>query len=284
MIPRRRLSSARVENLEQEIDRLYALEVDAFVAARDQVARELREAGKRGEAAHVKQLKKPTLPAWTINQLARQERRAVDLLLDAGHRLLDAQQSVVSGKAVGDLEEARRTEQAALAELRDAASRILAEAGRGNDATLDRISETLHAAAISSEGRELLARGRLTGDLEVTGFDLLVPNSEGQAKRPPRKRPSKREARGSAAASSASKREQQRKRLQEARSLARETRSKATATATTTRAAEQEAAKARKQLAQAEERLRETQAAAAEAERAAERAEKELRDVERKAR
>ena len=91
-----------MENLEAEIDHLYALDPAAFTAARDGLARELREAGKREEAAQVKQLRKPTLPAWTINQLARQERRAVDLLLDAGHRLLDAQQGLVSGEAVGD--------------------------------------------------------------------------------------------------------------------------------------------------------------------------------------
>jgi hypothetical protein len=116
--------------------------------------------------------------AWTINQLARSERRAVDLLLDAGHRLRDAQQGLLAGAEAGGLDEAQRTEQAALAELRRAAARILAEAGRGSEATLNRIVETLRVAAVSHEGRELLARGRLTGDLEATGFDLLVPLTE----------------------------------------------------------------------------------------------------------
>jgi hypothetical protein len=273
-----------VENLEKEIDRLYALELAEFTAERDRLVRELRNADRRAEAAQVKQLRKPTLSAWTINQLARQERRAVDLLLAAGHRLREAQQGLVSGKEVGGFDEARRSEGAALAELRKAAARILAETGRGSEAVLDRIGQTLHAAAISSEGRELLARGRLRGDLEVTGFDLLMPLSEGQTSRPPRTRASKREAGGSASASSANKREQQRKQLQEARRLVRETRSNAKATAKTTRAAEQDAAKAREQLAQAEERLREAQAAAADAEAAAGLAAKELREVEGKTR
>ncbi len=273
-----------MENLEKEIDGLYALELAQFTAERDGLVRELRNADRRAEAAQVKQLRKPTLSAWTINQLACQERRTVDLLLDAGHRLREAQQGLASGKEVGGFDEARRSEGAALAELRKAAARILAETGRGSEAVLDRLSQTLHAAAISSEGRELLARGRLTGDLEVTGFELLVPRSEGQAKKSRPKRESRRGARRSGAACSAGQREQERKRLEEARGVAREARSHAKAAAKKSRAAEQGAVKARKNLAQAEARLREAKAAAAEAEKAAGRAERELREAERKAR
>ena len=46
-------------NLESEIDRLYALDPGEFVAERDRVARELRDAGQREEAEQVKSLRKP---------------------------------------------------------------------------------------------------------------------------------------------------------------------------------------------------------------------------------
>ena len=273
-----------MENLEEEIDRLYALDPSAFTGARDGLARELRKAGGREEAELVRQLRKPSLSAWTINQLARQERRAVDLLLDAGHRLRDAQQGLLAGAEVGGLEEARRTEQGALAELRKAAARILSEVGRGSDTTLNRITETLQVAAVSSEGRELLARGRLTGDLEATGFDLFAPLTESGRQAKTRSRGGKPEPGRKRAAQEARQREQDRKRLEEARRRLHEAEATVKAATKKARAAQQDTAKARRQLEQAEERMREARAAATEAEKAAERARREVREADRKAR
>src|SRR5436309_4028000 len=136
-------------NLESEIDRLYALDPGEFVAERDRVARELRDAGQREEAEQVKGLRKPTISAWAINQLARQERREVDLLLDAGHRLREAQQGLLAGEDRRSLDEARRNEREALAGLRAAARRSLAGEGRGSGTGLNRITGTLQAAALS---------------------------------------------------------------------------------------------------------------------------------------
>src|SRR6184192_1630123 len=132
-------------NLESEIDRLYALDPGEFVAERDRVARELRDAGQREEAEQVKSLRKPTVSAAAINQLARRERREVDLLLDAGHRLREAQQKLLAGDDRKSLDEARRTEREALAGLREAARRILAEEGRVSETALNRIVGTLQA-------------------------------------------------------------------------------------------------------------------------------------------
>src|SRR3989442_10686034 len=99
-----------MENLEEALDRLYGLERESFVAERDTLVRELRTAGERETAELVKQLRKPTLAAWTINQLARQERRDVDLLLDAGHRLREAQERGLPGEDPGRLTQARPAE------------------------------------------------------------------------------------------------------------------------------------------------------------------------------
>ena len=280
-----------MENLEEAIDGLYALDPSAFTGARDGLARELRKAGRREEAELVRQLRKPTLSAWTINQLARQERRAVDLLLDAGHRLRDAQQGLLAGAEAGGLDEAQRTERAALAELRKAAARILAEAGRGSDTTLNQIMDTLQVAAVSSDGRELLARGRLTGDLEATGFDLLAPLTESdlQAKAPSREGTPESERKRAARsrerqAQEARKRERDRKRLEEARRRLQKAEAIVKAATKEARAAEQDAAKARRQLERAEERMRGARAAATEAEEAAERAGREVREADRKTR
>src|SRR5204862_4296406 len=188
----------RMADLENELDRLYALDPGDFVAERNGLARKLRDAGQREEAEQVKSLRKPTLSGATINQLTRRERRDVDLLLDAGHRLREAQQRLLAGEDPGSLDEARRIEREALGKLRRAARAILAESGRASGTTLDKVMATLQAAAVSDEGRELLALGRLTGDLEATGFDLLAPMAKAVPKRkrkaapPPKPKPDRK--------------------------------------------------------------------------------------------
>jgi hypothetical protein len=228
-------------DLETELDQLYALDPGEFVAERDRLARELRDAGRREESEQVKSLRKPTVSAATINQLSRRERREIDLLLDAGHRLREAQRRSLAGEDPGSLEEARKIEREALGKLRRAAQRVLAESGRESSTTLDRIMATLQAAAISDEGRELLALGRLSGDLEAAGFDLLAPLASGAPKRK-RTAPKKKPA-------APRKPRPDPKRLEAARAQLREAQQKL-------RAAERDAEKARREVERAEKQLR----------------------------
>jgi hypothetical protein len=222
----------------------------------------------------VKALRKPTVSAWTVNRLAREERRQVDLLLDSGHRLREAQEGVLAGKDRTSLDEARRTEREALASLRDAAGRILAEAGRGGETALNRVMQTLQAAAVSAEGRELLARGRFSGDLEATGFELLAPLAGQTASG--RKRPERKQPAGKTPA-----RPRKRKQVETARTEVREARSSARGAEKELREAEREADRVRRDLARAEEKVEKRQAAAAEARTALERAERQLREAEK---
>lgn len=171
------------------LDRLFEVPLDEFVAAREQLARELRKEGKHEQAAEVAALRKPTVPVWAVNQLARRRRREVDLLLDAGHRLRAAQAEPQPEKARDAFAKAREAEREAMRRLRVAAEELLAaERGSASNALVERVLTTLRAAAVSEEGRELLARGRLTDELETTGFELaatLVPKRKAtRAKRP----------------------------------------------------------------------------------------------------
>jgi hypothetical protein len=230
--------------LESELDQLYAVEPGEFVAERDRLARELRDAGRREESEQVKSLRKPTVSAATINQLSRRERREVDLLLDAGHRLREAQQRLLAGEDPGSLDDARRIEREALGKLRRAARGILAESGRESNTTLDRVMTTLQAAAVSDEGRELLALGRLSGDLEAAGFDLLAPLASGAPKKRKRAAPKKPAA--------PPKPKPDRKRLEAAQAQLVDAQQKL-------RAAERDAERARREVERAEKRLRETE-------------------------
>jgi hypothetical protein len=57
----------------REPDDLYALPLEEFTAARNELARSLKAAGDADEAARVKKLKKPPVSAWAVNQLARDD-------------------------------------------------------------------------------------------------------------------------------------------------------------------------------------------------------------------
>src|SRR5919206_3024702 len=156
--------------LDDATDRLYGVALDEFVPERTRLAKELRDAGSREEADVVSKLRKPTLPAWALNQLARSERRDVDLLLDAGHRLREAQAGVLRGAERDAFERARKQEV-------DAMRRLLreAEALGASGATLVQVEQSLRGAAVSEEGRELLARGLFVKPFEgASGFDVVA--------------------------------------------------------------------------------------------------------------
>jgi hypothetical protein len=161
--------------LDEAIDELYGADLDAFTAERTRLARELRGGGSRDEALELQQLRKPTTAAWALNQLARRNRREVDLLLDAGHRLREAQAAALRGDERESFEHARTTEREALRRLNQEAERLLREErGGASPAVLSQIDETLRAAAISEDGRERLARGRFTAPLVPEGFEALA--------------------------------------------------------------------------------------------------------------
>jgi hypothetical protein len=170
--------------LDEATDELYAADLDSFVAERKRLASELKASGDDEAAAQLAKLKKPTVAAWALNQLARRRRRDVDLLLDAGHRLRQAQEGVVGGAERASFEKAQKAQRDALRRLIQQASQLV---GGASPAVRSQISGSLRAAAVSEEGRELLARGRFTAPLAAEGFDVFAafPPSSGER---PRKR------------------------------------------------------------------------------------------------
>ena len=172
-------------DLDRAGDGLYALPLEDFVPARNELAKRLRKDGDKEGAADVAARRKPTLVAWAVDQLAHTRRREVDLLLDAGKRLVDAQQASLSKGGQTELDAAQASLRKSVATLTDAAGKVLG--GRASASTLTRVSETLRAAATGAEGRELLARGCLVEELSDTGWDIVATLSPG----PPRERSSR---------------------------------------------------------------------------------------------
>ena len=175
-------------DLDKELDRLYGLPLDEFTSARNALAGELRKEGDREASDEVKALAKPSISAWTVNQLARKERMQVRSLLTAGERLRKAQEKLVGGGSPTELQQALERQREVIAALVESAQGVLQAAGHpATEATLGRIRGTLTAAAADEEGTRLLEEGRLTEDLDPTGFGpLALGTGVSQAKAPRR--------------------------------------------------------------------------------------------------
>ncbi len=237
---------------DDEVAQLYGLPLNEFVPRRDALARELRKAGDRERAAEVGKLKRPTVGAWAVNQLARRNRKDLDVLLDTGHRLRSGQLHALETGDASQFEKARGDHERAVRKLLSDARDVLAgERGTASDQALSSIERTLRYASIDDAHRPALASGTLTTEVEAPGFGAFA----GMAL-PPQSQPSepKRE--------SAS---EQRARLTAARAELKDAQKRE-------REAKQRIAKAEKELADAQEAL---EAAAAETRDAEER----LRDV-----
>ena len=162
-------------DLDAGLDRLYEAELADFIGERKQLAGALKKEGRKAEAAQVEELRKPSVPAWTVNQLARRKRKDLNALLAAGEKLEQAQQALLAGGGRAEFNAARQREQAALKQLRDDAVWVLGK--RATDATLERVVSTLGSAAVTEDGRARLVEGRLTGDIEPQSFEAFAASA-----------------------------------------------------------------------------------------------------------
>jgi hypothetical protein len=161
---------------DQEVERLYGLPIEEFVAARNELSRRLKSEGDTNAADEVKQLVKPSVAAWTINQLSRRHGGSMRALLEAAVKLQKAQKEALQSRGSGEaLRRAQAEERAALRELTERAEQILEASGRAASSTvLNRVSSTLRAAAVSDAGRTGLKTGRLAGEVKSSGFDAVA--------------------------------------------------------------------------------------------------------------
>lgn len=162
--------------LDEELDRLYGSPLADFTRIRNDLAKELGKAGEREAAAEVKALAKPSISAWTVNQLARTERMQVRSLLTASEHVREAQANLMSGGSPTELQKAVVRQREVVGALLGSAKSVLSEAGHpATEATLERIRKSLTAVAGNEEGRRLVEAGRLVEDLEPAGFGPPTP-------------------------------------------------------------------------------------------------------------
>ena len=162
------------QNLDDEIDSLFRLPLTEFTSARNTLAARLKKEGRQNDADRVKLLAKPSVSAWTVNQLYWDHREAFNRLLTAGKRLRPAQKLRLAGKVAGmrDSLDARRE---ALVHLSDLATELLQSAGSNpSPDTLRRVTTTLEALSAQALLPDGPRPGRLTQDLDPPSFDSLA--------------------------------------------------------------------------------------------------------------
>jgi hypothetical protein len=157
-----------------DIDDLYGAPLEQFVPERTALARELRKQGHRDDAATVAALRKPSVAAWAVNQLVRTQVKSVNELFGAGDALRKAHDKAASGGGdASGLRDAARRQRDALDALVEAARGLLSANGHElSPATIDRVTETLTAAALDEDARASVQEGRLERELRHVGLGL----------------------------------------------------------------------------------------------------------------
>jgi hypothetical protein len=160
------------ELVEQAADELYGLAPEDFTAARDEQVRAARAAGNRRLAAALGRLRRPTVSAYVLNLLVREQPEVAEQLVALGEELRRAQEEL-SGPALRQLAGQRAQLVGALVR---SARTIAADAGHPvSQAVAYELEQTLHAALADPDVAEEVGSGRLTRAATRTGFDATPP-------------------------------------------------------------------------------------------------------------
>jgi hypothetical protein len=171
-------------DLDEIAAELYALKPDEFIAARDEHVRQARVDGRAPLAKAVAGLRRPNQSAWLINQLARDQRDAVEELFLLGESLRAAHARADGGELQKISAERRKAEAALIRRARALGSQA------GVDVTADmarETEETLAAALASPDIAEEVLSGRLTKPVSYSGFGTVltsVPAPQAPKKKP----------------------------------------------------------------------------------------------------
>lgn len=150
-------------DLDEAVTELYAAPLEEFVAVRTRLA----QAAGRPAAAEIKALRKPTVTAWLLNQLAREQTDVVATVDDLGRRMRAAQ----AAADMTALRELRPERDAVLRDCVAAVRDVAEEHGRSlSQAGADEVSATVIAALADVESQAALASGMLVKTLSYSGF------------------------------------------------------------------------------------------------------------------
>src|SRR3954451_17426043 len=136
----------RGSDIGAEIDALFQGSLAEFTAARNALAKRLKNEGRTLDAERVKALAKPPASAWAVNQLYWQDPKAIERLLTLGERIRKAQTGQLKNADLRALVEEKKQMTRALLTKAEA---LFEEAGQSAppDTMMRRVSATLEALA-----------------------------------------------------------------------------------------------------------------------------------------
>ncbi len=254
---------AESDLVEQAAEELYGLPPGDFTRARDARVKEVRGDGDRQAANAIKALRKPTVAAWALNQLARRRPNELERMLRAGEELRTAQEELLGGGDRGAFQDAATTERELVAELSADATALANEAGERGSGLQEKVAATLHAGALDEQTAEELRAGRLVREREaIGGFGAAGEPAPSGTKTPARSKPKKSQARSkskpSRQESSTAKGAEQRQRQAAARTDERHARRELEAAARALEHAQERAEAAEAHASEAAERAKVT--------------------------
>ena len=151
-----------------DVDDLYGLDPADFTAARDSLAKELKD-------PEIKKLRRPTVAAWAVNQVAREQPALIDAVASSAGVIRAALKSG-DRDALRDATKGRRD---AVAAATKAAVKLAGESHR------DAIAATFDAAAVDDDAAAAVREARLSKELDPpSGFgvesmpDLPAPKKQ----------------------------------------------------------------------------------------------------------
>ena len=173
-----------MSELDDIADELYSGPPSDFIAHRDAAAKAARSDGDRDLAKQITELRKPTVSAWLMNLLVRDDPGFADQVVALGEGLRDAERSL-DGPALRELTTQRR----ALVRSLTARARKLAQPSgqRIGDSVTQELDATLTAALADPQVAREVTSGRLTAAREYAGFGSA--DTSGPTTTPPPAKP-----------------------------------------------------------------------------------------------
>jgi hypothetical protein len=169
--------------LDEIADELYTVRPDAFASARDEQVRKARAQGNAALAKELSKLRRPTISAWLINLLWRDQREVLEQLFELAASLTRAQ-AEAAGEELRQLMTVRRQLEVTLIRR---AHTLAEEAGVKVTDTVEREAQETLAAALAQPGvADEVRTGRLVKPASYAGFGSLAVGPRAvPAARPP---------------------------------------------------------------------------------------------------
>jgi hypothetical protein len=149
---------------------LYALQPDEFTATRNRRAADARSDGDKELAASIRLLQKPSIAAWAMNLLVREQSEEIDQVLELGRTLRTAQADLDSD-TLRKLSAQRRALVAALG--KQAASLAKNSGHPISAAAVLEVEQSLNAAMADARAAAALKTARLTRALDSVGLEAV---------------------------------------------------------------------------------------------------------------